>query len=29
MLVVTRRIDQSIRIGNNIEIKILGIKRGK
>lgn len=29
MLVVTRRIDQSIRIGNNIEIKILGIEKGK
>lgn len=29
MLVVTRRVDQSIRIGNNIEIKILDIEKGK
>ena len=29
MLVVTRRVDQSIRIGNNVEIKILDIEKGK
>mgnify|MGYP000926535342 CR=1 FL=1 len=29
MLVVTRRVDQSIRIGNNIEIKILDVEKGR
>ncbi|MEN3185721.1 MAG: carbon storage regulator CsrA [Atribacterota bacterium] len=29
MLVITRRINQSIRIGDKIEIKIVGIDKGK
>ncbi|MGQ9472930.1 MAG: carbon storage regulator CsrA [Candidatus Caldatribacteriaceae bacterium] len=29
MLVITRRVNQSIRIGDKIEIKIVGIERGK
>ncbi len=29
MLVISRKVDQSIRIGDNIEIKIIGIERGK
>ncbi|NSW76250.1 MAG: carbon storage regulator CsrA [Candidatus Atribacteria bacterium] len=29
MLVITRRVNQSIRIGDKIEIKIVGIDKGK
>lgn len=29
MLVITRRVNQSIRIGDRIEIKIVGIEKGK
>lgn len=29
MLVITRRINESIRIGDNIEVKVVAIERGK
>lgn len=29
MLVISRKVDQSIRIGDNIEIKVVGIEKGK
>jgi carbon storage regulator len=29
MLVITRRVNQSIRIGDRIEIKIVGVEKGK
>ncbi|MBC7216854.1 MAG: carbon storage regulator CsrA [Candidatus Caldatribacterium sp.] len=29
MLVITRRVNESIRIGDNIEVKIVAIERGK
>ena len=29
MLVITRRVNQSIRIGDKIEIKIVGVEKGK
>jgi len=29
MLVITRRINQSIRIGDKIEIKVVGVEKGK
>ncbi|SCY86841.1 carbon storage regulator CsrA [Alkaliphilus peptidifermentans] len=29
MLVLTRKIDESIVLGNNIEVKVLGIEEGK
>ncbi|MEN3202544.1 MAG: carbon storage regulator CsrA [Atribacterota bacterium] len=29
MLVITRRLNESIRIGDNIEVKVVAIERGK
>lgn len=29
MLVITRRVNESIRIGDNIEVKVVAIERGK